>query len=60
MTWPVIHAIPAHVFDNENHELNLYGENVEVDYCDEVGMHKSHFLLYFAHLSYGAWGAMNS
>lgn len=25
-------SYPGHIFNNENHRLNLYGENVEVDY----------------------------
>lgn len=24
---------PAQVFNNENHKLNLYGDNVEVNFC---------------------------
>ena len=30
MAWNARNKYPAQVFNNENHKLNLYGDNVEV------------------------------
>lgn len=32
---------PAQVFNNENHKLNLYGDNVEVSFLYEFHFHYS-------------------
>ena len=30
---------PAEVFNNENHKINLYGDNVEVGFCTDCFAH---------------------